>query len=125
MKKHRIALACQSEARGEMQSRVVADHPRQHRRNVVSGVVHAEGEGAAQASVHFRAENEVLATEPAIGSGRESYQGMRSAKGISEFHTLGSREILRGDEVLGDIPVVVITGKKQFAFQFVNVLRRE
>ena len=55
-----------------------------------------------------------------VGSGSDGAQGPRNAEGIAEFHSFVVAQVLFGNKVLSDVPVMHVTGKNEFALKLVR-----
>ena len=55
-----------------------------------------------------------------VGSGSDGAQGPRNAEGIAEFHSFVVAQVLFGNKVLSDVPVMHVAGKNEFALKLVR-----
>src|SRR5581483_6350799 len=86
----------------------------------MSGILKAESMSASHTTKYLGAGNKVLATKMAIGGRGDCAQGTRNPEGVSELNAFVVAEVLFGDKVFRDVPVMHITGKNQLGFELMG-----
>src|SRR3954471_834008 len=85
----------------------------------------SETERASQAAIQFRPDDKVLATEPAVLARCERRQWARHADRVAELHSFGLRKVFGGNEVFGNIPIVIVAAQNYLGLQFMSVKRSQ
>ena len=111
----------EAEAGREAEAQAFGKLPADERRDVVRGVAQGEGGGVAEAAVGFSAGDELLRAEGAGAAAGSAAQGAGGADGVAELPWLVA-QILFGDEVFGDVPVLDVGGEDELEFGLVLVL---
>jgi hypothetical protein len=105
-----MAIVVETEVGGEAHRRAARNIPCDHRSYVVGGFGEADAVPLSQATIHFRAQGEVLAAEFAGPGGGGKSQRAAGTQSIPKLPG-AIAQILLGNDVFRNVPALEVAGE--------------